>query len=199
VPDRRPSSDPGARSLPARTADLAAGEPIVHLRPFAEAEVELLVRFTADPAVSAPYEWFGFRSPEGHRRRWRADCFLESDPHLLVVADHMDAPLGWASWRHGVVAAREWVWEIGALLFPEHRGKGMGTTAHRLLVDHLFATTTAHRLSASTAVENVAGQRALERCGFAREGLVRQPLARGGRCQDSFIYGLLRAEPVPGS
>lgn len=199
MPDRPPSSERVAPSLPDRPADPVAAEPIVRLRPFAEAEVELLVRFTADPALSAPYEWFGFRSPEGHRRRWRADCFLESDPRLLVVADHLDAPMGWVSWRHGVVAAREWVWEIGALLFPEHRGKGVGTAAHRLLVDHLFATTTAHRLSASTAVENVAGQRALERCGFVREGLVRQPAARDGRCHDSFIYGLVRAEAGPGS
>jgi hypothetical protein len=43
--------------------------------------------------------------------------------------------------------------EIGALLFPEHRGRGVGTAAQRLLVEYLFATTLANRLQAITDVE----------------------------------------------
>lgn len=166
----------------------------VHLRPFGEADVEMLVRFATDPSASEPFEWFGFRSPDGYRRRWRADGFLEEDPRLLIVADADDVPLGWVSWRHGSLGSQQWVWEIGALLFPEHRGKGAGTAAHRQLVRYLFATTTAHRLWAWTDVDNVPEQRVLERCGFAREGLVRQAVFRSGRWHDSLVYGLLRQE-----
>lgn len=53
--------------------------------------------------------------------------------------------------------------EIGIGVFPEHRGRGIGTEAKRQLVDHLFATMPAHRLQAGTEVDNVAEQRALER------------------------------------
>jgi len=46
--------------------------------------------------------------------------------------------------------------------------RGLGTAAHRLLVDHLFRYTTAHRLDALTNTSNHAEQRVLERAGFQR-------------------------------
>jgi RimJ/RimL family protein N-acetyltransferase len=63
--------------------------------------------------------------------------------------------------------------EIGVLLFPEHRGRGVGTAAQRLLVEYLFATTLVNRLQAVTDLENLAEQRVLERIGFRREGVLR--------------------------
>jgi RimJ/RimL family protein N-acetyltransferase len=80
------------------------------------------------------------------------------------------------------------------LLAPEHRGKGAGTAAQRLLVEHLFATTPVHRLSAHTEPANVAEQRCLEKCGFRREGLLRQAGFRGGAWRDVFVYGRLRSD-----
>ncbi len=65
------------------------------------------------------------------------------------------------------------IWEIGGLVVPEFRGRGIGSAAQGLLVEYLFATTTAHRLWAGTEVGNAAEQRCLEKCGFAHEGLVR--------------------------
>ena len=56
-----------------------------------------------------------FRSPEGFRRRWKDDNFLDSDPRLLVVAQPDDAVIGSVSWRQGVLGAQAGVLEIGAL------------------------------------------------------------------------------------
>ncbi|MGQ0629574.1 MAG: GNAT family N-acetyltransferase [Sporichthyaceae bacterium] len=81
---------------------------------------------------------------------------------------------------------------LGIWLLPEHRGRGVGTTAQRLLVDYLFAHTPAHRLEATTEPDNVAEQRALERCGFQREGVIRANAFRRGAWRDSVVYGLLR-------
>ena len=88
-------------------------EPAVHLRPFREADLEHLARFSTDPSFSEPFLWFGFRSPEGFRRRWQDDGFLESDPRLLVVAQPDDTAIGWVSWRQGVLGAQAGVFEIG--------------------------------------------------------------------------------------
>lgn len=89
--------------------------------------------------------------------------------------------------------------EIGIALFEEHRGRGIGTEAQRLLVDYLFATTTAHRLEAGTEVDNVAEQRALERVGFRREGVLRGLFFRAGQWRDCVVYGLLRDDERPRS
>jgi RimJ/RimL family protein N-acetyltransferase len=99
--------------------------------------------------------------------------------------------IGWVMWRetkplgHGI-------WEIGALLDPEYRGHGYGTSAHKLLAEYLFATTTAHRLWAGTESDNRAEQRSLEKCGFQREGVLRGAHFRDGQWRDSVIYGRLR-------
>src|SRR5207302_10966770 len=164
------------------------------LRPFRESDLELLSRFATDPAFSEPFEWSGFRSPEAFRRRWEEDGFLDKDPRQLVVADADDAPIGWVNWRE----ASQWGglagWVIGALLVPEHRGRGAGTAAQRLLVAHLFETTPAHRVTAFTEADNVAEQRALEKCGLSREGVLREGGFRGGQWRDVFVYGLLRSD-----
>jgi RimJ/RimL family protein N-acetyltransferase len=47
-------------------------------------------------------------------------------------------------------------------------------------VDHLFRFTTVHRLEAGTDAENVAEQKALERIGFTREGVLREVAFRDG-------------------
>jgi RimJ/RimL family protein N-acetyltransferase len=84
--------------------------------------------------------------------------------------------------------------EIGVALFPEHRGRGIGTEAQRQLVDYLFATTPVHRIQAGTEAGNVAERRALERVGFRREGVQRGLYFRDGEWRDSVMYGLLRGD-----
>jgi ribosomal-protein-alanine N-acetyltransferase len=80
---------------------------------------------------------------------------------------------------------------------PEYRGKGLGAAAQRLLATYLFSTTIAHRLQASTDVENIAEQRALERAGFRREGLMRGVAFVAGRWRDGYLYSRLRHDPPP--
>ncbi|MGH9064867.1 MAG: GNAT family N-acetyltransferase [Acidimicrobiales bacterium] len=83
-------------------------------------------------------------------------------------------------------------WVIGVTLMPEHRGRGVGTVAHRLLVDHLFASTDLDRVEAETDVDNLAERRVLEKVGFACEGILRGAQLRGGVRRDLALYGLLR-------
>jgi RimJ/RimL family protein N-acetyltransferase len=167
----------------------------VRLRPFEEADLALLTRFATDPAFSSPFEWAAYRSPEALRRRWEDDGFLERDPHQLVVVDAEDTGLGWVMWLDPKPFGRQgWAWEIGIVLAPEHRGRGAGAAAQRLLVEYLFDTTLVHRVCAYTEVDNVAEQKSLERCGFRREGILRQAGFRGGEWRDIAAYALLRAE-----
>ena len=67
--------------------------------------------------------------------------------------------------------------------------------AQRLLAEHLLATTPSHRVEASTDVENVAEQRALERAGFVREGILRGAQFRDGTWHDLVLFSLLRSDP----
>ena len=48
------------------------------------------------------------------------------------------------------------------------------------------------RIEAHTDVENIAEQRALEKAGFTREGVLRGVVFRDGRWRDSLSYAVLR-------
>ena len=79
---------------------------------------------------------------------------------------------------------------------PSSRGRGLGTGAQVLLARYLFAHTTAHRIEASTEVDNLAEQRALEKAGFTREGVRRGIGWRDGAWRDGVTYSLLRTDQV---
>lgn len=171
------------------------GTTSVRLRPFRQDDLGLLARDAIDPAFSMPFEWTGYRSPGAYRRRWEEDAFLDKDPRRLVIVEHDDVGLGWVAWQDANMFGREgWAWVLGVILAPEHRGRGVGTAAQRLLAEHLFDTTVVHRLCANTEADNIAEQRALEKCGFRREGVLRRAGFRGGQWRDGVIYALLRDE-----
>lgn len=73
----------------------------------------------------------------------------------------------------------------------------MGTRAQRLLVEYLFAHTQVVRIEADTEVENIAEQRALEKTGFTREGVLRSAGFRDGRWRDAVRYSVLRDDVAP--
>jgi RimJ/RimL family protein N-acetyltransferase len=167
----------------------------IRLRPIEEADLNLLRRLDTDPAASRPFEWTGFRDPGARRRRWEQDGWIGRDSTQLAVALPDGTLAGIVSWRAIKAGGPEGgCLEIGALLFPEHRGRGLGTAAQRLLVEYLFATTLVNRLQAITDVENLAEQRVLERIGFRREGVLRGLAFIGGRWRDGVLYALLRGD-----
>src|SRR4051812_38312317 len=144
----------------------------VTLRPFREQDLPFLERLGSDPTVTGRYVWAGFRDPRIRRLRWEKDGYVGSDSTALAVVGKdpesgRRTVLGIASWeskdRGGPPGG---CYEIGLALLPEGRGRGLGTTAHQLLVGHLFDCTLAHRLEALTDTDNIAEQRALERAGF---------------------------------
>jgi RimJ/RimL family protein N-acetyltransferase len=176
---------------------MASDTPTVDLRPIQEPDLEILERIDTDPALSEPFEWRGFATARRHRQRWETDGYLRPDDSLLVIAlaDGTFAEI--VNWRAITPSGPQGCFEIGILLLPEHRGQGHGTTAQRLLTDYLFATTTVHRLEAITEVDNTAEQRALERAGFVREGMLRGRGFVRGQWRDGYMYARLRDDPVP--
>ena len=85
-------------------------------------------------------------------------------------------------------------YNIGIVLAPEHRGKGYGIEAQKLLTEYLFAIYPIMRVEASTDITNIAEQRALEKAGFTREGVLRKAQWRNGEWHDLAVYSKLRGE-----
>ena len=121
----------------------------VRLRPVEESDLALLARFEWDPDAAGEFQWFGFRMDKARtlERRWRDDGLIGDETSYLAVVLDDGTCAGLVDWRRVGSFGN---YEIGIVLFPEHRGHGIGTEAQRQLVSYLFSTTTAHRLQAGT-------------------------------------------------
>lgn len=81
----------------------------------------------------------------------------------------------------GIYAARDW-------------GRGLGTWALALWVDHLFETMPIHRIGLRTWSGNRRMIRLARRLGFKQEAAFRQVYLTRGRAYDRVAFGLLRRE-----
>ncbi|HET9877826.1 MAG TPA: GNAT family protein [Candidatus Limnocylindria bacterium] len=169
----------------------------VRLRDVSADDIALIDAWDADPVLKGEFNDFG-QPPHSIRQDFEAGKIVGDDHGLLVVERVADAaPIGTVSWRavHYGPPPDSRAWQIGIALVPEGRGQGFGAEAQRLLADHLFATTDAFRVEASTDVDNVAEQRALERAGYRREGVNRGAQVRPSGRHDLVLYARLRTDP----
>jgi RimJ/RimL family protein N-acetyltransferase len=168
------------------------------LRAFREEDLQFLDRLCTDPEAVGEFEWIGFIDPNIRRRRWEKDGYVSPELTALAIAYADDTPAGLVTYRPTQRRGPTGVcFEIGIALLPEHRGRGLGTAAQRLLVDYLFDYTTAYRLEALTDDENIAEQKALERVGFRREGVLRGSHFHRGTWRNHVVYALIRSDPRP--
>jgi len=171
---------------------VAVDEQGVVLRPATADDLWLFERQAVDPEAGGTFNWSGFRDIRATRRRLDDNGLITPDGGCLMVT-HGGAVVGTVTWTkvwYGIPIW--WCWNIGISLLPDHRGRGIGTLAQQQLVAYLLGTSPAQRVEAYTDVENVAEQRALERAGFTREGVLRATQFRDGRWRDLIIYAVVR-------
>lgn len=118
----------------------------------------------------------------------------------MVVTLVDGTPIGAVGWFRVLYGPNEGsrAWNIGITLLPEHCGRGYGALAQALLAAHLFAHSAMNRVEAGTDVANIAEQRALERAGFTREGVLRGAQWRDGAWHDLVFYARLRTDGAEG-
>jgi RimJ/RimL family protein N-acetyltransferase len=177
---------------------LPAVGPRVRLRDLTIDDADLLDAWSADPEVRGEFNQFGHDpSPVDRKALANGPFRSERNGELIVERLADDQPIGSVSWHRVGYGPNEGsgAWNIGISLIPSARGHGYGGEAQRLLADYLFATTGFDRVEASTDVENTAEQRALEKAGFVREGLLRGAQERSGVRHDLVNYARLRSDP----
>lgn len=76
---------------------------------------------------------------------------------------------------------------------PAYQGKGMATEAMKAVIDFCFTHTELQRIWTDVDIRNTGSWRVLEKCGFTREGLIRQGKMCNTWC-DYYIYSLLKSD-----
>ncbi|MFN2148884.1 MAG: GNAT family N-acetyltransferase [Anaerolineales bacterium] len=168
----------------------------IALRPVERDDLAQLEHWKSDPELLGEFNVFGLHGRQGREEQFAKDGLLNADRGQLLVVDSGGEVVGMASyWRvdHGPRNGGH-AYQIGTHLAPDRRGQGLGVEVAALLAGYLFETYPVQRVEAETDVENSAAQRALEKAGFTREGVLRAAQWRAGGWHDLVMYSVLRGE-----
>jgi RimJ/RimL family protein N-acetyltransferase len=83
---------------------------------------------------------------------------------------------------------------VGYALLPRAQGHGFASEAVNLAVRWAFEHLGMHRVEADVHPDNLRSRSVLERCGFTREGVLRDRFATDTEIQHSMIYGRLATD-----
>jgi RimJ/RimL family protein N-acetyltransferase len=89
------------------------------------------------------------------------------------------------------------VCEVGVWLAPEAQGRGLITTAVRLMIDWVFHVRGMHRVEWHTDPLNERSRAAAKRLGMTHEGTLRSDFVINGERHDSEVWSLLNGEQCP--
>lgn len=167
---------------------------VLTLRGFVETDVPLVQMASGDPLIplittvprDADLEAAAAFIQRQHSR------MVEGSGYSFAIAD---AGTGEALGQIGVWPLSHGRASVGYWVAEPFRGRGVG--GHALAMASRWALTLAdlHRLELYVEPWNQASWRAAERCGYEREGLLREWQEVGGQRRDMFMYSLLRSRP----
>ena len=81
--------------------------------------------------------------------------------------------------------------EIGYWVAEDCWGRGIATEAVRAVTEHAFRAFGVVRVQASVFAWNEASMRVLEKCGYAREGVLTKSVFKDGELIDSVLYAIV--------
>jgi len=167
---------------------------LVTLRRHVPQNVVAFRRWYADPEIArlARYQQTPMR-PEEIERFFAARVV---GPDALAMAVHERA----TGRLIGTCAFSQLDGENGSALYhitigePDAWGRGFGTEATRLMIDHAFGTLGLHRIALFVFEFNERAIRAYKRCGFVVEGRSRESIWRDGRWWDELAMSILQSD-----
>jgi RimJ/RimL family protein N-acetyltransferase len=169
----------------------------VSLRPPQPDDAEHLSHWGADPEF-ARYQWASDPWPEPQALAAR---FLErfaampsgQGQLLIIEAASVGGPIGYVNYRD--VRAKVRSCEAGIAIGDRaHWSQGFGVRALRLLLGQLFGPLGMHKVSVRVVAFNTLTIRTCEKCGFRREGLLRDAYWFENRWWDSLLMAMLEDE-----
>jgi len=184
-----------ARAQPSQgTGDLALAGPTLRVRVPRSDDAAALFREASDADVTRWFSWGPYES------RAQAEAYLERLPaeresgsQLDLIVERLDAgPIGISGLSEFSLRDRRAT--IGTWLGRAWWGTGANGESKALMCHLGFAVLGLERIGSYTSVDHVRSQRALERLGFGREGVLRRFHRHDERVLDVVVFGLLRSD-----
>jgi [ribosomal protein S5]-alanine N-acetyltransferase len=187
------SASPASARLPHEADPLVVRGPRLSLRYATPADAPRLFELAADPAVTRFFSWGPYTTIE------QPEAYINSLParreagDLLdfLIVDPSDLPVGVTGLSE--LARRDRRATVGSWLGHQWWGSGANFEAKAMISALAFQRLGFERLTAWANTRNGRSQRALERIGFRREGVLNAWHRHGDDVHDVVIFGMVRA------
>jgi N-acetyltransferase len=167
--------------------------PRLSLRYATQADAPRLFDLAADPAVTRFFSWGPYTTIEQPESYIASLAGRREAGDLLdfLIVDAVDGPIGVTGLSE--VARRDRRATVGSWLGHRSWGSGANFEAKAMITALAFERLGYDRLTAWANTRNGRSQRALERIGFRREGVLSAWHRHGDAVHDVVIFGMLRA------
>ncbi|WP_392544109.1 GNAT family N-acetyltransferase [Oryzobacter telluris] len=135
----------------------------------------------------------GPMSPE-EALAWHDSALAAGDTFWLV---EVGGAVAGAAFLHSVREVDSKAHFAIGMFAPQFMGKGVGTEATGLVLDHAFGDLGLHRVTLRVLSFNAAAIACYERSGFLVEGRERESCHMGERWYDDVIMGIVVSDPRP--
>ena len=166
-------------------------EPLV-LRAIERRDIPSLRAWKNDPTAR---RWVGDGArifSEEDMERWFDQTESLIDRERRWIVEERGHPVGFVG-LYGIDPVRRHA-EVGILLDPKARERGIGGEATRLLLDEAFNVFNLHRLFLHVLADHQIARNMYKRSGFQEEGRLRQHNFKAGRYVDVIVMGVLAGE-----
>lgn len=168
--------------------DLTLQDGDLTLRPLTEADFPALCALAADCAEELRY----MGTPPSDPAYYAAGLEAANQMPFVIVSGDQVA----GSTRYGDLRPADAGLEIGwTWIHPHHMGTGLNRRMKLLLLSHAFERMNIERVQIKTDILNTRSQRAIEKLGAVKEGILRAHMRRSdGTMRDTVMYSVTRAE-----
>lgn len=165
---------------------------LVRPRPITREDLPRIVDWIADPEVR---RYLNFYRPVSlaDEERWLENLGKAANQEVFAIETLEGRHIGNLGLHD--VHPRYRTAEAGIFIGErEFWGKGYGTDAMRLLLDFGFGQLNLHRVFLHVHAGNHRAIRSYDKCGFVREGVLRQAAYKDGRYEDVIVMSILQPE-----
>jgi RimJ/RimL family protein N-acetyltransferase len=171
----------------------------VRLVPFAERHLASFQAMLDDPDVKR-FTRLPVPSPPGFARTWLAryeEGRRDGTSDAFAIEDEAGGFLG-CTMAFGIEEDAK-SGELGYVVAPAARGRGVATAAVRLMTEWGFGERGLVRLELMISVENAASKVVAERAGYVKEGVLRSLYVKEGLREDHELWSCLATDDWRGS
>ena len=163
------------------------------LRLVEQSDLGLLVQWRNRPEVWKHF-FNTFPLSETTQNMWFQNLLQSSEKKLFMICTNKNKPIGTIGLDH--IDFKNQSAEYGNVLIGEEsfRGKGFALEATHLLLDYSFNYLNIHRIYLFCYSDNQKAISLYEKCGFVKEGVLRQAHFSNGQFRDLILMAILRDE-----